>query len=118
MLPTLYVYALCLALLAVGVWHIAAGGSTEELFKNPVNVRRLGIGLLVLSVPCFYWRGTYFWVAGVLLLLHGGFRAFFPRLNVRMQKGAYPRWVHGWIITSAAVVSALAFHFSWLTHPR
>ena len=94
---TLFAACCSASLLAIGVWHLVAGPTTDRVFASATNVRRVGAALFLLVLPCLLFRGWYFWTLGVLLAGHGGFRLFAAELNIRMQKGAYPRWVHGWI---------------------
>lgn len=100
---TLFAALFSAALLAVGVWHLVAGPTTDRLFASATNVRRVGAALLLLALPCLLFRGWYFWTLAALLGFHGGFRLFAAELNIRMQKGAYPRWVHGCIMSAAGV---------------
>jgi hypothetical protein len=88
---TLFVAFCSAGLLAVGVWHLLAGPATERLFASAANVRRVGAALLLLALPCLLFRGWYFWTLAALLGFHGGFRLFAAELNIRLQKGAYPR---------------------------
>ncbi len=102
---TLFVAFCSAGLLAIGVWHLLAGPTTDRLFAQAANVRRVGAALLLLAIPCVVWRGWYFWTLAALLGAHGAFRLFAAELNIRMQKGAYPRWVHGWIMSVAGVAT-------------
>jgi hypothetical protein len=111
-LPTLFVVACSAGLSTVGVWHIAAGDQTERLFAQPRLVRPVGALLLALAVPCVLWRGVYFDVMAVVFAASGAVRLFTPSLNIRLQKGLYPRWVHGWIMATGGVVSWLVYR--WL----
>jgi hypothetical protein len=106
---TALVFVCSVALLAVGVWHILQGDTTERLFREVKNVRRVGAGLLVLALPCFVWKGWYFWTLGGLLALSGALRLFAPQWNVRLQERAYPRWVHGWVMVTGGVLTGAVY---------
>jgi hypothetical protein len=108
-LPSLFVIAYSAGLSAVGVWHIAAGDQTERLFAQPRLVRPVGALLLALAVPCVLWRGVYFDVMAVVFGASGVMRLFTPSWNIRLQKGLYPRRVHGWIMLTGGAVSWLLY---------
>ncbi len=112
-LQPLLVGAYCAGLSAVGVWHIAAGETTERLFHEPARVRLVGAALLVMALPCLLWRNQiYFDVMAAVLAASGGMRLVTPRWNIRLQKGLYPRWVHGWIMLTGGVVSWLLYRWA------
>ena len=115
-LQTGYAATLSIGLLAIGVWHVLAGAATEQIFRQTRAVRAVGILLLALAVPCFVWRSPYFLTLGILLTISGALRALTPGLNVRVQKRAYPRWVHGWIMATGAVIAAVTFFANWPAH--
>jgi hypothetical protein len=102
-LRTLFAAFLSASLLAVGVWHLLAGPTTDRVFAQPANVRRLGAALLLLAIPCALLGGWCFWTLAGVMAAHGSFRLFAANLNIRMQKFAYPRWVHGWIMSAGGV---------------
>jgi hypothetical protein len=98
-----FVTAGALSLLAIGLWHVLDGARTDRIFHDPAKVRFVGAVVLSLAVPCLVWRGWYFSTLGALLGASGALRLFAAERNVRLQKTAYPRWVHGWIMSAAAV---------------
>jgi len=113
LLQPLFVGLYSAGLSAVGVWHIVAGGSTERLFHEPRRVQMVGGALLVLALVCLVWREEiYFDAMAVVLGASGALRLFTPGRNIRLQKGLYPRWVHGWIMTAGGVVSWVLYR--WL----
>jgi len=105
----LYVATCAIGLFAVGMWHVVQGEATERMFQKRRNVQLLGVVLLVLALPCALWRGAFFSAFGTALGLSGALRLCMPAWNIRMQKKAYPRWVHGWIMMAGAVGSWLIF---------
>jgi hypothetical protein len=72
--PSLFVTVCAAGLLAIGLWHIVNGPATERVFSKVPNVRAVG-----------------------------ALRLFFAERSVRLQKSAYPRWVHGCLISVASV---------------
>jgi hypothetical protein len=104
-----FVLLFCLGLLLCGVWHIARGDLTQRLFEKPRNVRLVGALLLLLALPCFLWRGWYFLSLGTLLLLSGGLRVLAPDFNVSLQRRAYSRAVHGWVMAGGALLAWALF---------
>jgi hypothetical protein len=65
-------------------------------------VQAVGCALLLLAVPCFLWRGWYFFAIGILLAVSGAWRLFAPEHSIKMQKTSYPRWVHGLLLLGGA----------------
>jgi hypothetical protein len=111
-LQSLFV-ALCSGgLSAIGLWHIVAGDMTARLFDQPRGVRPVGAALVLLAIPCLLWRGVYFDAMAIVLIASGAMRLFTPAWNIRLQKGLYPRWVHGWIMLTAGAVCWLLYR--WL----
>lgn len=106
---TAYVAVASASLLAVGVWHLVDGPATERAFAVARNVRVVGAVLLVASIPCALWRGWYFDALGVALAASGVLRFFFAERNIRLQKTAYPRWVHGCIMSAAAIAMGVTY---------
>jgi hypothetical protein len=112
-LQPLYVGVCSAGLAIVGLWHLVAGSATERIFHEPGPVRLVGAALLALALPCLLWLDRiYFDVMGVVLAASGAMRLLTPGLNIRVQKGLYPRWVHGWIMLTGGVVSWLLYR--WL----
>ncbi len=93
-----------LGLFAVGVWHVLDGAATERMFRDATRVRYVGALLLLVTVPCLVWRGWFFSGMGAILGASGALRLFAPERNIRLQKAAYPRWVHGWVMITGAVL--------------
>ena len=114
MVESVFVSISCVGLFGLGIWHVLAGPVTDRVFREPRNVRLAGVALLMVAGPCFAFGGRYFLLMGALLLISGLLRALAPAANIRLQKGAYPRWVHGLIMMSAAVIAGLAYWRGWL----
>jgi len=111
-LPSFFVVATSAGLSAVGVWHIVAGDQTERLFAQPRLVRPVGALLLAMAVPCLLWRGVYFDIMTVVFGASGVMRLLTPTWNIRLQKGLYPRRVHGWIMLAGGALTWLLYR--WL----
>ena len=109
--PEIYVAALCAGLLLVGVWHLMAGPMTERIFRQPQWVRLAGIALLLAALPCVLWPRPYFVVLGALLAVSGLLRALSPGVNIQLQKRTWPRWGHGCVISSFAILTWLAYQW-------
>jgi hypothetical protein len=71
--------------------------------SKPVLVRLVGGCLLMISIPCLWWRGLYFDVLLGALILSGVWRLCFPRHSIRAQENSYPRWVQGCLLLGGAV---------------
>ena len=104
MLETVYLCGVVGLLFVSGLWHIAAPGLTERWMSNSQVVRVVGALLLALAVPCFVWRGWYFWTLFAALTASGLWRLCFPQSSIRAQRGSYPRWVHGCLLVGGAVL--------------
>ena len=94
--------ALVIALLISAGFHLAAGRWTDRLLSRREVVRAVGLGVLLLAIPCFFWRGWYFFAVGALLAASGAWRLFAPEHSIRMQQESYPRWVHGLLLLAGA----------------
>lgn len=86
-----------------GFCHIFWPTQTKHWMSKPVLVRFVGGCLLLLSVPCLWWRGWYFWTLFGPLVASGAWRLGFPRHSIRAQEASYPRWVHGCLLLAAAM---------------
>jgi hypothetical protein len=98
-----YIGLVAALLLVSGVWHLVAPGLTERWMTRAAVVRAAGAALLVLAIPTLVWRGWYFRTLFVALVLSGAWRLCFPQSSIRAQQTLYPRWVHGCLLTGAAV---------------
>jgi len=104
----LYTDILAGFLLISAICHILFPNIVGRWLANPGAVRLIGGLLLLLAIPCLWWRGWYFWTLFALLLVSGIWRLCFPRNSIRAQERTYPRWVHGCIMLGgAALVWAL-----------
>jgi hypothetical protein len=64
----------------------------------------VGAVLLALAIPCVFWGGWYFWTLLLALAASGIWRLCFPHHSIRAQRTLYPRWVHGLLLASGAVL--------------
>ncbi len=113
---TAYVATLCAAFSMVGVWHIVAGPMTERIFRHAGRVRAAGIGIVLVALPCVALPKPYFLALGIILAVSGLLRAIFPGLNIQLQKRTWPRWGHGCVIISFAILVWLAYQWGWPAH--
>jgi hypothetical protein len=90
-------------LLISALSHLLLQSQTSRWMSKPGVVRFVGGFLLLLSVPCLWWRGWYFWTLFVGFALSGAWRLFFPSHSIRAQQRSYPRWVHGWLLLGGAI---------------
>jgi len=72
--------------------------------SNPQTVRVVGGSLLLLAIPSVFWGGWFFESLGFLLAASGAWRLCFPVHSIRVQRKAYPRWVHGCLLLVGAIV--------------
>ena len=103
MTESLYVDIIATFLLMSGLCHMLLQSQTARWMSRPGLVRFVGGWLLVLSVPCLWWRGRYFGVLFGALSLSGAWRLCFPRHSIRAQEWSYPRWVHGCLLLGGAM---------------
>jgi hypothetical protein len=99
---SIYVGAVGYFLLLSALCHIFLPRQTKYWLTKPVIVRLVGAFLLLLSLPCLVWRGSYFWILFAGLAISGLWRLFFPQHSIRAQEKSYPRWVHGCLMLAAA----------------
>jgi len=103
MFAPIYVGAVGYFLLLSALCHIFLPRQTKYWLMKPVVVRLLGALLLLLSLPCLVWRGSYFWILFGGLAISGAWRLFFPLHSIHAQENSYPRWVHGCLMLAAAI---------------
>ena len=95
---SVYVDLIATVLLLSALCHMVLPSQTARWMSKPGVVRFVGACLLVLSVPCLWWRGRYFWILFGALALSGAWRLWFPRHSIHAQEWSYPRWVHGCLL--------------------
>jgi hypothetical protein len=103
MTASIYVDIIATFLLMSALCHLLLQSQTARWMSKPGLVRFVGGWLLVLSVPCLWWRGQYFWVLFGALALSGAWRLCFPRHSIHAQESSYPRWVHGCLLLGSAI---------------
>jgi hypothetical protein len=101
---TVYVALVSSLLLASDLFHIFAPGLTDRVMGQVFVVRLVGGLLLVLSIPCMFWRSWYWWALLAALGVSGVWRLFFPQSSIRAQQITYPRWVHGCLLLGGAIL--------------
>ena len=102
---SMYVALVALGLLVSALLHLFRGAQTDRMMTQPGNVRLVGAALLAFALPCALWQGWYFTPLGALLGVSGALRLLAPQLNIRLQTRAYPRWVHGLLLLTGAVLT-------------
>jgi hypothetical protein len=102
-IASIYPDAVAAFLLLSALCHIFLPRQTRYWLTKPVVVRLVGAFLLLLSLPCLAWRGSYFWILFAGLAISGLWRFFFPQHSIRAQEKSYPRWVHGCLMLAAAI---------------
>jgi uncharacterized membrane protein YdbT with pleckstrin-like domain len=100
----IYCWSIADFLFLSGLAHLAVPQLTERWLSRTPIIRVIGVILMMLSIPCLFWRGWYFWTLGVALALSGLWRACFPENSVRAQQKSYPRWVHGCLLIGGAIL--------------
>jgi hypothetical protein len=90
-------------LLLSAVCHLFFPSRTTYWMTKPGVVRFVGGCLLLLAVPCLWWRGWYFWTLFDALVISGAWRLCFPHHSIRAQEQTYPRWVHGCLLLGGAI---------------
>jgi hypothetical protein len=103
MTESVYVDIIATFLLMSALCHIFLQSQTARWMSKPGLVRFVGAWLLVLSVPCLWWRGWYFRILFGALALSGAWRLCFPRHSIQAQEWSYPRWVHGCLLLGGAL---------------
>jgi hypothetical protein len=103
MAKSIYIDSIATLLLISGLCHIFLQLQTARWMSKPALVRFIGGALLVLSVPCLWWRGWYFWTLFGALVLSGAWRFVFPHHSIHAQQHSYPRWVHGYLLLGGAI---------------
>lgn len=103
MTESFYVGIITALLLLSGLCHIFLESQTARWMSQPALVRFVGVVLLLISVPCLWWRGQYFWTLFGALVVSGAWRLFFPRNSIHAQERSYPRWVHGCFLLAGAI---------------
>ena len=86
---------------------------TERIFRDAGPVRAAGIGMLLMALPCIAWPKPYFVALGTILAVSGLLRAVNPGFNIQLQKRTWPRWGHGCVIISFAVLAWLSYMLGW-----
>jgi len=102
-MEAIYSNVIATLLLLSALSHIFLQSQTARWMSKPGLVRLAGAGLLLLAIPCLYWRGWYFWTLFGALVASGAWRLFFPRHSIRAQERSYPRWVHGCLLLAGAI---------------
>jgi hypothetical protein len=100
---SIYVSSLAGLLLISAVAHFLLPSQVAKWLRNPVLIRFVGAFLLLLALPCLWWRGWYFWTLFGTLVISGVWRLFFPHHSIHAQETTYPRWVHGCLLFGCAV---------------
>jgi hypothetical protein len=103
MLASVYADSIAAFLLLSALCHISLPRQTKYWLTKPVVVRLVGALLLLLSLPCLVWRGSYFWILFAGLAISGLWRFLFPQHSISAQERSYPRWVHGCLMLAASI---------------
>jgi len=103
MTKSVYVDGIATFLLISALCHIFMQSQMARWMSKPSLVRFIGGCLLLLSIPCLWWRGWYFWTLFAALLVSGAWRLLFPQLSIHAQERSYPRWVHGCLLLAGAI---------------
>ncbi len=98
------IWAMFLFLLCSGMFHIFMQDLASEILANQNVIRLIGFSITILGILHLLVKRRYFRVVGTLYTLHGLWRLLIPASSIAVQEGTYPRWVHGIIILTAAVV--------------
>jgi len=104
---TLLADSLALFLFISAYWHIRRPVQTEQWMSNPSVIRMVGGFLVLIGIPCLFWRGWFFGTLAILLIISGVWRLGFPQHSIRFQRRAYPRWVHGCLLLAGAIAILL-----------
>src|ERR1039457_2258076 len=100
---SLFADSIAAFLLISAYWHICRPNQAERWMSNPHTVRTGGGFVLLLTIPCLFWRGWFFGTLAVLLAVSGAWRFCFPEHSIQVQRKAYPRWVHGCLLLAGAI---------------
>jgi hypothetical protein len=103
MVKSIYISGVATLLFLSALCHIFLQSQTAHWMSKPGLVRLVGGGLLLLALPCLWWRGSYFWILFAALVVSGAWRLFSPRHSIRAQEWSYPRWVHGCLLLAGAI---------------
>jgi len=103
MIESIYVGSITGLLLLSALSHIFLQSQTRRWMTQPNLVRAVGARLLLLSLPCLWWRAWYFLALFAALVISGVWRFFFPQSSIRAQERTYPRWVHGCLLLGGAI---------------
>ena len=103
MAGSIYVDCVATLLLISALFHFFLPSQTARWMSRPGPVRFVGGLLLLLSVPCLWWRGWYFGTLFWALAISGVWRLCFPRHSIHTQERSYPRWVHGCLLLGGAM---------------
>jgi len=103
MLASIYTDSIAAFLLLSALDHILFQRQVKYWLTKPAVVRFIGACLLLLALPCLWWRGWYFWALFLALAVSGTWRCFLPQHSIRAQERSYPRWVHGCLMLAAAI---------------
>jgi hypothetical protein len=100
---SIYGNSIAALLLLSALCHLFSPSQTSYWMSKPDIVRFVGRCLLLLSLPCLWWRGWYFWTLFGALVISGAWRLFFPQHSIHAQERSYPRWVHGCLLLGGAI---------------
>jgi hypothetical protein len=89
MTKSVYINIITTFLLLSGLCHIFMQSQTARWMSKPNLVRVVGGCLLLISVPCLWWRGWYFGVLFGALVLSGAWRLCFPEHSIHSQERSY-----------------------------
>jgi hypothetical protein len=104
MAESIFAHGISVLLLLSAMAHILLPHTTDRCMSRPGVVRFTGAVLLLLAVPCLWWRGWFFWSLFAALFISGAWRLCFPRHSIHAQQQAYPRWVHACLLLAGAIL--------------
>jgi hypothetical protein len=90
MMKIIYADGIAVLLLLSAACHIFFPSQTSHWMSKPVAVRFVGGCLLLLSIPCLWWRGWYFWTLFIALVVSGAWRFWFPQHSIHAQGKVIP----------------------------
>jgi hypothetical protein len=90
-----------------GYHFFANARCIDEFLGRERNIRIIGMFLLVVGAAGILLKGRTSEIIGVFFFLSGFWRFFFPKSSITFQKKAYPRWVHGIIMSIAGILILL-----------
>lgn len=104
MAQILYIDSIALLLLLSALVHLFMPQKTNFWMSKLVAVRLVGAILLIFSATGLHWRGLFFWTLSAALAISGIWRLCFPRHSIRTQQRIYPRWIHGCLLLTGAIL--------------